>query len=98
MTIEKLARASALILQAQRQLKEVTLDFGTQFAISYRTRIEDLCTELSSGIEQNSEQVIDTSYTNLKNVLYELNLNVRAYYTSGSDDDSNGSFPENNNN
>lgn len=39
-------RAEALILQAERQLKEVALDFGMQFERNRRQHIETLIWEL----------------------------------------------------
>lgn len=85
--IEKLARAEALLLQAQRQLRELALDFGIQFASNYRQRIEKICTELRFGIEQNSEHVIEASYNNLQDALHELDQELRNYYMVDEDED-----------
>lgn len=85
--IEKRTRAETLRQQAQQQLREVALDFGMQFARSHRQRIENFCTELSFGIEQNNEAVIDSSYTNLQNALYELDRDVQEYYAEAEDED-----------
>ncbi|MEO0836657.1 MAG: molecular chaperone DnaK, partial [Cyanobacteria bacterium J06642_3] len=43
--VEKRNTAKALTDQAQRRLKEVTLDFGSQFANYYRRRIDAACEE-----------------------------------------------------
>jgi len=40
--VEKRTNAEALTYHAERQLREVALDFGMQFASSYRRRIENL--------------------------------------------------------
>ena len=49
--IEKRNRAQALTDQAQRRIKEVTLDFGTQFVSYYRRRIDALCAEMVRSSE-----------------------------------------------
>lgn len=38
-------RAKDLVINAQRKLKEIALDFGSQFASYYRRRIDNLCQE-----------------------------------------------------
>jgi len=43
-------RAEALILQAERQLKEVALDFGMQFERNRRQHIETLSWELRENL------------------------------------------------
>lgn len=86
---EKLTSANRLVLQAQRQLRELALDFGgMQFASNYRQRIEKICTELLFGIEQNSEHIIEASYSNLQDALYELNQDIRNNYTVDEDEEN----------
>ncbi|MBF2064267.1 MAG: molecular chaperone DnaK [Calothrix sp. C42_A2020_038] len=85
--VEKRTRAEALILQAERQLREVALDFGMQFARSRRQRIDNICRELRESLQENDDRGIDQSYADLQDALYELNREVRQYYADDEDDD-----------
>ncbi|MEL7407920.1 MAG: molecular chaperone DnaK [Cyanobacteria bacterium J06558_2] len=85
--VEKRNRAKALTDQAQRKLKEVTLDFGSQFASYYRRRIDVLCEEILKSLEQNDERTLDRSEADLKDTLYELNREVRLQYDEDDDED-----------
>ena len=82
--MEESNRAIALTERAQRKLKEVTLDFGTQFASYYRRRIDVLCEEILKSLEQNDELSLDKAETDLQDALFELNREVRLQY---EDDD-----------
>ncbi len=85
--VEKRNRAKALTDQAQRKLKEVTLDFGSQFASYYRRRIDVLCEEILNSLEQDDERTLDRSEADLKDTLYELNREVRLQYDDDEDED-----------
>ncbi|BAZ14233.1 chaperone protein DnaK [Calothrix sp. NIES-4071] len=85
--VEKRTRAEALILQAERQLREVALDFGMQFARSRRQRIDNICRELRESLQANDDRGIDQSYADLQDALSELNREVRQYYADDEDDD-----------
>jgi len=85
--VEKRNRAKALTDQAQRKLKEVTLDFGSQFASYYRRRIDVLCEEILKSLEQDDERTLDRSEADLQDTLYELNREVRLQYDDEDDDD-----------
>ncbi|MEM8828834.1 MAG: molecular chaperone DnaK [Cyanobacteria bacterium P01_G01_bin.19] len=85
--VEKRNRAKALTDQAQRKLKEVTLDFGSQFASYYRRRIDVLCEEILKSLEQNDERTLDRAEADLKDTLYELNREIRLQYDDDDDDD-----------
>jgi len=85
--VEKRNRAKALTDQAQRKLKEVTLDFGSQFASYYRRRIDVLCEEILKSLEQDDERTLDRSEADLKDTLYELNREIRLQYDDDDDDD-----------
>lgn len=78
--VEKRNRAKALTDQAQRKLREVTLDFGSQFTSSYRRDIENLCTEILDSLEKNDDRRLDRAQADLEDVLYELNREVRLQY------------------
>lgn len=84
--IEKRNRAQALIDQSQRRLREVTLDFGSQFASYYRRRIEVLIGEMRNSLERDDERGIDRSQSDLQDTLYELNREIRMQYEDEEDD------------
>ncbi|MBW4614854.1 MAG: molecular chaperone DnaK [Desmonostoc vinosum HA7617-LM4] len=85
--IEKRTRAEALILQAERQLREVALEFGMQVARNRRQRIDNICRELKESLQENDDRGIDQAYADLQDALSELNREIRQYYTEDEDDD-----------
>ncbi|MEC4816649.1 MAG: molecular chaperone DnaK [Scytonema sp. PMC 1069.18] len=85
--VEKRTRSEALILQAERQLREVALDFGMQFARSRRQRIDNICRELRESLQADDDRGIDQSYADLQDALYDLNREVRQYYAEDEEDD-----------
>ncbi|MBD2486279.1 molecular chaperone DnaK [Aulosira sp. FACHB-615] len=92
--VEKRTRAEALILQSERQLREVALEFGMQFARSRRQRIDNICRELKESLQANDDRGIDQTYADLQDALYELNREVRQYYAEDEDDDLLGTIKE----
>ncbi|BAQ66405.1 molecular chaperone DnaK [Geminocystis sp. NIES-3709] len=86
--VEKRNRAKALTDQAQRRLREVTLDFGSQFTNPYRRDIENLCSEILDSLEKDDDRRLDRSQADLQDVLYELNREIRLQY----DDQEEGFF------
>jgi molecular chaperone DnaK len=84
--VEKRNRAEALADTSQRRLKEVALDFGTQFASYYRRRIEALIEELRESLARDDERGIDRAQADLQDALYELNREVRLQYEDEDDD------------
>jgi molecular chaperone DnaK len=85
--VEKRTRSEALIFQAERQLREVALEFGMQFARNRRQRIDNICQELRESLKENDDRGIDQAYADLQDALYELNREVRQYYAEDEDDD-----------
>ncbi len=85
--VEKRTRSEALILQAERQLREVALEFGMGFARSRRQQIENICRELREYLQQNDDRGIDQAYADLQDALYDLNREVRQYFADEEDDD-----------
>ncbi len=85
--VEKRTRSEALILQAERQLREVALDFGMQFARNRRQRIDNICRELRESLKADDDRGIDQAYADLQDALYDLNREVREYYADEEDDD-----------
>ncbi len=90
--VEKRNRAETLGNEAERQLKEVALDFGTQFASSHRRRIEALVQELRQAVKREDERGIDRAESDLREALYELKREVRLQYSDEEDDDFFGSI------
>ena len=84
--IDKRNRAEGLALQGERQLKEVALEFGMQFASSQRRKIEALIQELRDSIARDDERRIDRAQSDLQDALYELNREVRLLSTEEEDD------------
>lgn len=78
--VDKRNRARSLVDQAQRRLKDVTLDFGNDFTRSYRRQIETLSTEIIDALEKNDDRRIDRAQADLQDVIYELNREVRLQY------------------
>jgi len=84
--IEKRNRAESLATQAERQLREVSIDFGMQFANEFRYRIESLVRELRDYLAKNDDAGIDRTQADLQDILYEMNREVRLRYTEEEDD------------
>ena len=85
--VEKRNRSSALIDQAKRRLREVSLDFGNQFANYHRRRIDALVEELREAMERDDERGIDRSQADIQDALYELNREVKNIYAQEEEDD-----------
>ncbi|BAZ29442.1 chaperone protein DnaK [Cylindrospermum sp. NIES-4074] len=92
--VEKRTRSEAMILQAERQLREVALEMGMQFARSRRQRIDNICRELRESLQQNNDRGIDQAYADLQDALYELNREVREYYAEDEEEDLFGTIRE----
>ncbi len=90
--VEKRTKADSMTVEAERYLKDVALDFGMQFARSYRQRIETLIRELRDSLKQNDDRGIDQIYADLQDALSELKREVREYYSEDEDDDLFGSI------
>lgn len=87
--VEKRNRAEALAFQAERQLREATLDFGMQFVSTYRSRIDPLIQRLREGLANNDDRGVDIAEADLKDALYELN---REVYQQTQGDEEGGFF------
>jgi molecular chaperone DnaK len=85
--VEKRNNAKALTDRAQRRLKEVTLDFGSQFANYYRRRIDTLCEDILKSLAQEDERSLDRAQADLQDTLYELDREVRLQYEDEDSDD-----------
>ncbi len=74
--VEKRNRAEAMVVQAERQLREATLDFGMNFVSSYRNRIEPLNQRLRKALADNDERLMDITEADLKDALSDLQREV----------------------
>lgn len=90
--VEKRTRAESLTVEAERELKQVALDFGMQFARNRRQRIETIAVELRESLAQDNDRGIDQSEADLRDALYELKREVREYYSEDEGDDLFGSI------
>ena len=90
--VEKRNRAEALALQAERQLREATLDFGMQFVESHRRAIESGSRLLRDAIARDDDMAIDRAQVDLQDALYNLKREVRERYDDEDGDDFFGSI------
>ncbi|MBD1858892.1 MULTISPECIES: molecular chaperone DnaK [Leptolyngbya] len=74
--VEKRNRAEAMTFQAERQLREATLDFGYQFVTPYRNRIEPLVQRLRQALANNDDRGVDIAEADLKDAIYDLNREI----------------------
>jgi molecular chaperone DnaK len=74
--VEKRTKSEALTFQAERQLREATLDFGMQFVSSYRARIEAAIGRLRTALAENDERAVDRAKADLEDAVYDLNREV----------------------
>ncbi|MEB3293515.1 MAG: molecular chaperone DnaK [Synechococcales bacterium] len=87
--VEKRNRSEALTFQAERQLREATLDFGMNFVASYRSRIEPLIQELRQALAENDDRGIDITEADLRDALYDLQ---REVYDRNEEEREEGGF------
>jgi len=90
--VEKRNRAEGLANDAERQLKEATLDFGSQFTNVYRRRIETLVQEMREAMKREDERRLDRAQSDLQDAIYELKREIRLQYSDEEEDDFFGSI------
>jgi molecular chaperone DnaK len=76
--VDKRNRAEALTYQAERQLREVALEFGMQFANAQRKQIDGLIRELREALADSDERLIDEIKSELDDALYDFSRQVRT--------------------
>jgi molecular chaperone DnaK len=76
--IDKRNRAEALSYQAERQLREVALEFGMQFANAQRKQIEGLVREIREALADGDERLIDEIKNELDDALYDFTRQVKT--------------------
>ncbi|MBD2040443.1 molecular chaperone DnaK [Microcoleus sp. FACHB-672] len=85
--VEKRNRAEALAYQAERQLREVALDYGMQFAQRSRSRIESLVRDLRDNLSRNDERGVDLTSSELQDALYDISREVYQFSREEDGDD-----------
>lgn len=86
--VQKRNDSESLILKAERQLREATLDFGMQFVSSYRNRIESASQKLREALVQNDERSLDRYQADLQDALYDLTREVYQRNKQDEEEDS----------
>jgi molecular chaperone DnaK len=76
--IDKRNRAEALSYQAERQLREVALEFGMQFANAQRKQIEGLVREIRAALADGDERLIEEIKNELDDALYDFSRQVKT--------------------
>ncbi len=76
--IDKRNRAESLSYQAERQLREVALEFGMQFANAQRKQIEALVREIREALADGDERLIDEVKNELDDALYDFSRQVKT--------------------
>ncbi|HAX78689.1 MAG TPA: molecular chaperone DnaK, partial [Cyanobacteria bacterium UBA11372] len=84
--IDKRNRSESLISQAERQLKDVTYDYGSQFASSYRYRIESAIRDLRESLAKSDDRGIDRAQSDLQDAIADLNREIRERFSEEDDD------------
>jgi len=88
--ITKRTSAEALTFKAERELREVALDFGMYFARDQRRRIESLIQELRDYLAKNDDRGIDLAQSELQEALYVLSREV--YQRTQEEEEENDLF------
>ena len=76
--VDKRNRAEALSYQAERQLRDVALEFGMQFANAQRKQIEGLVREIRAALADGDERLIEEIKIELDDALYDFSRQVRT--------------------
>ena len=87
--VDKRNKAEALTFQAERQIREATLDFGMQFVSTYRTRIESANRQLREALKQDDDRGVDRAKADLEDALYDL---TREVYQRNKEDEEQDSI------
>jgi molecular chaperone DnaK len=80
--VERRNKAEALTSQAERRMREIAIEFGMQFASGQRRQVENLVRELRAALQDNNEREVDAIKTELEDLLYDINRQVRQLTAS----------------
>jgi molecular chaperone DnaK len=95
--IEKLNRADNLVVGAERQLKEIALNYGYKLTYERRKQIEGAIKKLKDAISKEDDALIDRAQSELQEALYALSSELYAEddeYFDDEDDDLFGGILE----
>lgn len=95
--IEKLNRADNLAVGAERQLKELALNYGYKLTYERRKQIEGAIKKLKDAISKEDDALIDRAQSELQEALYALSSELYAEddeYFDDEDDDLFGGILE----
>ncbi|MFN9651100.1 MAG: Hsp70 family protein, partial [Pseudanabaena sp.] len=87
--IEKLNRADNLAVGAERQLKDLALNYGYKLSYERRKQIEGSIKKLKDAIAKEDDALIDRAQVELQEALYALSSELYAedeYYDDEDDD------------
>ncbi len=87
--VEKRNKAEAMTFQAERLLREATLDFGVSFVSPYRAKIDQLSQRLRESLANNDDRGIDMLSGGLKDAIADLN---REVYQRNQEEAEEGGF------
>ena len=85
--IEKLNRAENLVIGAERQLKDLALNYGYKLSYEQRKQIESSIKKLKEAIAKEDDALIDRAQSELQESLYALSSDLYAEDEYGEDDD-----------
>ncbi|MEI6427557.1 MAG: molecular chaperone DnaK [Pseudanabaena sp. ELA607] len=82
--IQKMNRADNLVINAERQLKDLALNYGYKLTYERRKQIEVLIKSLKAAIAKEDDTYLDKAQSQLQEALYALS---RELYAFDEDDD-----------
>ncbi len=85
--IEKLNRADNLAVGAERQLKELALNYGYKLSYERRKQIEGSIKKLRDAIAKEDDALIDRAQSELQETLYALSTELYAEDDEYEDED-----------
>ncbi len=85
--IEKRNRAEALTHEAERRLREATLDLGMPFTSRFRRQLEPLVHDLRDSLARNDDVAIDRNQALLQDTLYDLTREVNLQFSAEEEED-----------
>ncbi len=88
--IEKLNGAERLVTTAERQLKEMALEFGYRIGYDRRKQIDDRIRELKAAIAEEDPARIDRAQSRLQESLYDLSRELYEQEEGDWDDNEDG--------
>ena len=92
--IEKLNRADGLVAAAERQLKDISLNYTYQISFERRKAIERLIKNLQKAIAAEDDYAIDSAQSELQEAVYDLSRELYEQKALEEEDDLFGGIRE----